>query len=157
MHYLSDQELVSVLANFILRSKSPYTRLADYDHTTLVSWSAGKLGLNSKVDIVSINSKCLTVDCIHDLLHLPNLTTHLGARQEVKQFNSMMEKVSLPVFLWINPSNDVLELHWQENIKNSLDMKLAEKMFSQSKIMRDSMQKRLHNKFIKELPPQLLH
>lgn len=157
MQYLSDQELVSVLSNFILRSKSPYTRLADYEQTTLISWNIDTHGLNSRVDIVEIASKCLTVDCVHDLFHLPNLAAHLEIQQEISQFNAMMEKISLPVFLWMNQDSEILELHWQESIRSGHDMKLAEKMFQQSKVMRDSMEKRLHAKFIKDLPPKLIH
>lgn len=157
MQFLSDQELVSALANLIIRSRSPYTQATQQDKTTLISWSHGQEGLHSKIDILNMSKKQVTVDCVHELFRIDSSMSNTAIQHEVREFNEMMDRVMLPAFLWLNAAKGMLELHWQETIKSDLDMTVAQKMFEQSGLLRNSLEKRLRFKFTGQLSKKNLH
>lgn len=157
MQFLSDQELVSALANLIIRSQSPYSQALEKNKSTLISWSYGQEGLHSKIDILSLSKKELTVDCVHELFRIDPSMSAIDIQHEIREFNDMMDRVMLPAFLWRNATSGMLELHWQETMKSELDMAVAQKMFEQSGLLRNSLEKRLRFKFTGQLSEKNLH
>lgn len=157
MQFLSDQELVSALANLIIRSQSPYTQDKQQTQSTLISWSHGQEGMQSKIEILHMSKKQVTVDCVHELFRIDPSMANSDVQHEIQEFNDMMDRVMLPAFLWRNAAKGMLELHWQETMKSELDMRVAQKMFEQSGLLRNSLEKRLRFKFTGELSQKNLH
>lgn len=156
MQFMSNQELVSELAKLMIRTQNPYWS-PQTTKSTLLSWAQGVEGMHSHIEVLSMNKAMVTIDCVHELLVVPAGTKPEFVQREIMQFNDMMDRVLLPTFLWMNPATHKLELHWQETMKANLDMQVAEQMFEQSAMLRNSMEKRLRLKFYGELTTKELH
>ena len=143
MQYLSNREVVSALARLMIKAKSPYTKLTQHDRVKVLGWGNGNEGLHSKIEIVRLTRQGMELDCIQDVLHIPSKFSSKKVQSEILQFNELMSRIQMPVFMWHNTEREALELHWQERLDDLSDMVLVHRMFEQGTLLRNSMEKKL--------------
>ncbi|MCQ8896363.1 hypothetical protein NQT62_07940 [Limnobacter humi] len=146
---LNSHALIKTLAGWVNQQRNPY----EPDANTDIAAGGGKRLYGDKVAVPSTHhgawaefqwtrSDTLELTCIHQLLTLSDLPDRFHLREEIRQFNRLMEKTRLPVVLWANTSNDQLELRWQEQLTEPFQLSCIERVFSHSVMMANALSTR---------------
>ncbi|HEX4880320.1 MAG TPA: hypothetical protein VFV39_10780 [Limnobacter sp.] len=149
---LSEQEILKALASWVHQQKSPYTSKTKA-HSGLVlpsrlpdAWLEFRTVGENGIEVNSIH----TLLTIHDQEDLPKI------RLELDQFNKLMERVKLPVFVWEDRKRGHFQLRWQEVMYTPLETALVQRFFEQALYLANALQSRL-GWAVKSLPKPLAH
>jgi hypothetical protein len=140
MPSLNEQELITALAAWVGKLKDPYSkaRSAPIPPVTLQSSSP-----NAWLEIKQINKNRLEVTCIHRVIEQDDDNNLEEIRRECAQFNSLMERVRLPVYIWEDRDKSEFQLRWQETMLTQADLKYVQRFFEQSLYLANALQSRL--------------
>ena len=64
-------------------------------------------------------------------------------RKECAQFNSLMDQVRLPVYIWEDEQKEEFQLRWQETLFTKTDLNYIQRFFEQSLYLANALQSRL--------------
>ena len=119
MPSLNEQELITALAAWVGKLKDPYSkaRSAPIPPVTLQSSSP-----NAWLEIKQVNKDRLEVTCIHRVIEQDDDNNLEEIRRECAQFNSLMERVRLPVYIWEDRDKSEFQLRWQETMLTQADL-----------------------------------
>ena len=140
MTSLNNQDLLNALATWIGQLKCPY-----YKDETLKNLSV-KLMSNSPnawLEIKEVNEGMMEITCIHRVIKQDENSDLDGIRKECKQFNSLMERVRLPAYMWEDKQKSEFQLRWQETLLTQADLQYVQRFFEQSLYLANALQSRL--------------
>lgn len=140
MTALNNQDLLNALANWVGQQKCPYREDKQVKQTSvkLVSNSP-----NAWLEIKETNKGLIEVTCIHRIMEKCEHSNLEEIRKECTQFNALMERVRLPVYMWEDSDKSEFQLRWQETLLTHADLKYAERFFEQSLYLANALQSRL--------------
>ena len=140
MPSLNEQELITALATWVGKLRDPYTknRCAPIPPIQLQSSSP-----NAWLEIRQLNQDRLEVTCIHRVIEQIDDNNLAEIRRECVQFNSLMERVRLPVYMWEDRNKSEFQLRWQETMLTRADLKYVQRFFEQSLYLANALQGRL--------------
>lgn len=140
MPSLNEQELITALAAWVGKLKDPYSKAKSgpIPLVTLQSCSP-----NAWLEIKQVDSNSLEVTCIHRVIEQDDDNNLDEIRRECAQFNSLMERVRLPVYIWEDQKKSEFQLRWQETMLTQADMKYVQRFFEQSLYLANALQSRL--------------
>lgn len=140
MTTINDQDLHHALCKWMGLIKNPY--LAQHK----AKGHSMKLLSNSPNAWIEFNSAMtgtLEIHCIHRLIEPLHAVNKHEAAKESQQFNSLMERVRLPVFMWEDKTRGEWQLRWQERIETIASAKQVKQLFDQSLYLANALQSRL--------------
>ncbi len=98
---------------------------------------------NAWIEFNSTESNLLEVHCIHRLTEPPGTLNKHETQRESRQFNTLMERVRLPVFMWEDKTQGEWQLRWQERIETPASAKQIKQLFEQSLNLANALENRL--------------
>lgn len=140
MTKLNNQDLLNALANWVGQQKCPYRGNEQLGRTEVKLISNSP---NAWLEIRETTLGLMEVTCIHRLLDHKELNNLDEIRRECSQFNVLMERVRLPVYMWEDKNKLEFQLRWQETLLNHADLKYVQRFFEQSLYLANSLQSRL--------------
>jgi hypothetical protein len=140
MPSLNENELITALAAWVGKLRDPYTknRCGQIPPIQLQSSSP-----NAWLEIRQLNQDRLEVTCIHRVIEQIDDNNLAEIRRECVQFNSLMERVRLPVYMWEDKNKSEFQLRWQETMLTQSDLKYVQRFFEQSLYLANALQSRL--------------
>ncbi|WP_370264268.1 hypothetical protein [Limnobacter sp.] len=147
---LSEQDIIKALASWVHQQKCPYTSRSKQGMVVATNLP------NAWIEFKSIGQSAFQVSSIHTVLAAVGLDDLANVRHEVMQFNKLMERVKLPVFVWEDKKLGQFQLHWQETVYSPLETRLIQSLFEQSLYLANALKGRL-TWALKSLPTQLMH
>lgn len=140
MTSLNDQELLNTLATWIGQLKSPYYKDEAVKKTPIKLMSNAP---NAWLEIKEMDQGFMEITCIHRIIENDDYSDVNEIRKECLQFNSLMERVRLPVYVWEDKSKAEFQLRWQETLRTQADLKYVQRFFEQSLYLANALQSRL--------------
>ncbi len=98
---------------------------------------------NAWVEIKQTNNGMMEITCIHRIIEQSEHVDIEEIREECEQFNSLMERVRMPVFVWEDKNRNEFQLHWQETLCREAELNYIQRSFEQSLCMANALQGRL--------------
>lgn len=140
MSSLNDEELLNALATWIGQLKCPYYKdgVVKKMPVTLMSSSP-----NAWLEIKEMDQGLMEITCIHRVIERDEHSDVEEIRKECSQFNSLMERVRLPVYMWEDTNKAEFQLRWQETLLTRADLKYVQRFFEQSLYLANALQSRL--------------
>ena len=140
MPSLNEQELINTLAAWVGKLKDPYSKSKSNPIPAITLQSSSP---NGWLEIKQINNDRLEVTCIHRVIEHSTDTELADIRRECAQFNTLMERVRLPVYMWEDREKSEFQLRWQETMLTRADLKYVQRFFEQSLYLANALQGRL--------------
>lgn len=140
MPSLNENELITALAAWVGKLKDPYTK-TKYSQIPPIQLQSSSP--NAWLEIKQINKDRLEVTCIHRVIEQSDENNLAEIRRECAQFNSLMERVRLPVYMWEDRKKSEFQLRWQETMLTRADLKYVQRFFEQSLYLANALQSRL--------------
>lgn len=140
MAALNDQELLNALAAWVGHLKCPYQKADKVGQPPVKLMSSSP---NAWVEIKQVNQGKMEITCIHRVVEEDESCDLDEIRKECSQFNSLMERVRLPVYMWEDKSKSEFQLRWQETLLTQADLKYVQRFFEQSLYLANALQSRL--------------
>jgi hypothetical protein len=140
MPSLNEKELLIALAAWVGKLKDPYSKVKAGPITPVTLQSSSP---NAWLEIKQINRNRLEVTCIHRVIEQDDENDLEEIRRECEQFNSLMERVRLPVYMWEDRKKSEFQLRWQETMLTQADLKYVQRFFEQSLFLANALQSRL--------------
>lgn len=140
MTALNNQDLLNALANWVGQQKCPYRedKQVKYTAVKLISNSP-----NAWLEIKETGQGLMEVTCIHRVMEQDEHSDLEEIRKECTQFNALMERVRLPVYMWEDSNKSEFQLRWQETLLTHADLKYVQRFFEQSLYLANALQSRL--------------
>jgi hypothetical protein len=140
MTALTDPELIKALAAWVGQLKSPYHEDKKLNKYPVKLMSSSP---NAWLEIKQIGRDMMEITCIHRVIEQDECCDLEEIRHECKQFNSLMERVRLPAYMWEDRSKAEFQLRWQETLVTQADLKYVQRFFEQSLYLANALQSRL--------------
>ncbi|MCE2744938.1 MAG: hypothetical protein LW710_03410 [Burkholderiales bacterium] len=140
MTALTDPELIKALAAWVGQLKSPYHEDKKLNQYPVKLMSSSP---NAWLEIKQIGKGMMEITCIHRVIEQDEYCDLEEVRQECKQFNSLMDRVRLPAYMWEDRSKAEFQLRWQETLVTQADLKYVQRFFEQSLYLANALQSRL--------------
>ena len=140
MTSLRNQDLITALASWVGQMKCPYHKDNKVNHTAVKLMSNSP---NAWMEIKEINQGLMEVTCIHRVIEQDENSNLEEIRKECVQFNSLMERVRLPAYMWEDSEKAEFQLRWQETLLTHADLKHVQRFFEQSLYLANALQSRL--------------
>lgn len=140
MTALHDPELIKALATWVGKLKNPYheeKQLNSYPVKLMTS------SPNAWLEIKEVEQGKMEITCIHRVMNQDENSDLEEIRKECTQFNSLMERVRLPVYMWEDKKKSEFQLRWQETLLTQADLKYVQRFFEQSLYLANALQSRL--------------
>jgi hypothetical protein len=137
---LNDKVLLNALAIWVGQLKCPYRQetKASNEPVRLISNSP-----NAWLEIRQMERGMMEITCIHRVIEQDEYFDLDEIRRECEQFNSLMERVRLPVFIWEDKINSEFQLRWQQTLLEKTDLEYVQRFFEQSLYLANALQSRL--------------
>jgi hypothetical protein len=140
MTSLNNQELLNALASWIGQLKCPYYKDEAVKKNPIKLMSSSP---NAWLEIKEMDQGLMEITCIHRVIENDEHSNVHEIRKECLQFNSLMERVRLPVYMWEDKSKSEFQLRWQETLLTQADLKYVQRFFEQSLYLANALQSRL--------------
>lgn len=140
MPSLNENELITALAAWVGKLKDPYTKINCGQIPPIQLQSSSP---NAWLEIRRADKNRLDVTCIHRVVEQSDENNLAEIRRECIQFNSLMERVRLPVYVWEDRKKSEFQLRWQETMLTQADLKYVQRFFEQSLYLANALQSRL--------------
>ena len=142
MSSFSEKELLNALAQWVGKMKTPYSNLND-GHSGAACITLATNSPGARVEVKTLGNYSMEFCCIHNLFDNQEINDIIELRQECHQFNSLMETVRIPAYIWENEHTGSFELRWQEALNTYADLALAQRIFDQSLYLANTLDARL--------------
>jgi len=140
MTVLQEPELMKALAKWVGQLKCPYREDKPMKQESIKLMSSSP---NAWLEIRQSAQGTMEVTCIHRIIEKHELSNLREIRKECEQFNSLMERVRLPAYMWEDRSKAEFQLRWQETLMTQADLKYVSRFFEQSLYLANALQGRL--------------
>lgn len=140
MTALNDQDLHQALCKWMGIIKNPYI---PQQKMNVQSMKLPSNSPNAWIEFSSAGTGTLEIHCIHRLLEPLDAINKHEATKESQQFNSLMERVRLPVLMWEDKTTGTWQLRWQERIETETSAQQIKQLFEQSLYLANALQSRL--------------
>lgn len=130
MHHLLEKDLLNTLSRWLDQIKNPYHPQTPHQKASIVL-RPGSFP-NSAMQIVLNSDQSLKLSFIHPLDCLPEVGGLSAFRKECRQFNTLMEQIKLPAYVWENESKQRFELRWEETVGGITELRVLSGLFKQS-------------------------
>jgi hypothetical protein len=140
MAALHNPELIKALAAWVGELKNPYHEDYKLNNRPVKLMSSSP---NAWVEIKQTNQGMMEVTCIHRVIEQDENSDLDEIRKECTQFNSLMDQVRLPVYIWEDEQKEEFQLRWQETLFTKTDLNYIQRFFEQSLYLANAFQSRL--------------
>ncbi|MBU0782663.1 MAG: hypothetical protein KJ798_10385 [Gammaproteobacteria bacterium] len=140
MAALHNPDLIKALAAWVGELKSPYHEEYKLNKCPVKLMSSSP---NAWVEIKQTDRGMMEVTCIHRVIAQDENNDLDEIRKECAQFNSLMERVRLPVYVWEDEQKEEFQLRWQETLFTQTDLNYIQRFFEQSLYLANALQSRL--------------
>lgn len=140
MTALHDPELIKALTAWVVKLKDPYQDEKKLDTYPVKLMSSSP---NAWLEIKQINQTMMEITCIHRMIEQDEINDIEEVRMECVQFNSLMEKIRLPAYMWEDHQKAEFQLRWQETLVREADLNYVQRFFEQSLYLANALQNRL--------------
>lgn len=137
---LHNPDLIKALAAWVDELKSPYRKDYKLNNCPVKLMSSSP---NAWVEIKQTDRGMMEVTCIHRVIEQDESSDLDEIRKECAQFNSLMECVRLPVYVWEDEEKEEFQLRWQETLFTQTDLNYIQRFFEQSLYLANALQSRL--------------
>lgn len=132
MRNWTDEQFRQVLAAWLNVVKSPYFEAKDSQKSYEIQGGSNLDGIHSRILLQENDPQLVEVEIIHTLHNLGRLVEHSQVHHDIAQFNTLMENVKLPTFVWFNAEGRCFELHWQERLGKQAELMFIKQLYTQS-------------------------
>lgn len=140
MAALHNPDLIKALAAWVGELKSPYHEDYKVNNRPVKLMSSSP---NAWVEIKQTDQGMMEVTCIHRVIEQDENSDLDEIRKECTQFNSLMDQVRLPVYIWEDEQKEEFQLRWQETLFTKTDLNYIQRFFEQSLYLANAFQSRL--------------
>ena len=140
MTALHNPDLLKALATWVGKLKCPYQEQNKPKNNPVKLMSSSP---NAWVEIKQTDRGMMQITCIHRIIEQSEHIDMEEVRDECEQFNSLMERVRMPVFVWEDKKRNEFQLHWQETLFTQAELNYIQRSFEQSLCLANSLQSRL--------------
>jgi len=141
MHHLLEKDLLNTLSRWLDQLKNPYHAQTPHQQAS-IELRPGSFP-NSTMQITLNSNQSLKLSFIHPLDCVPAVGGISAFRKECRQFNTLMEHINLPAYVWENKNDQRFELRWEETVIGITELRVLSGLFKQSLYLSNALSSQL--------------